>query len=72
MFIRKEKAGQQYTYTGAQIAWKRAVKRAAVRDVHFHDLRAKAITEKELAEGMSQATVLAGHSTEAQTSDYVR
>jgi integrase len=66
------KAGQQYTYSGAQTAWKRAIKRAGVRNVHFHDLRAKAITERESAEGMTQARVLAGHSTEAQTSDYLR
>jgi hypothetical protein len=37
-----------------------------------HDLRAKALTDKEAREGMQQARVMGSHSTEPQTSDYVR
>ena len=39
---------------------------------HFNDLRAKALTDKEAAEGMQQARHMGAHSTEAQTADYVR
>jgi integrase len=70
VFIQKH--GQQYTYSGASTAWKRATKRAGVPNVHFHDWRAKAITEKEAGEDMQQARVMAGHSTEQQTADYLR
>ena len=61
-----------YTYWGASTAWRRAVKRAQVLDCHFHDLRAKALTDKDRAEGMGAARTMGGHSTESQTADYVR
>lgn len=63
---------QPYTYSGASTAWKRAVKRAGVVDVHFHDLRAKALTDKESTQGMQAARTMGAHSTEQQTADYVR
>jgi integrase len=63
---------QPYTYDGASTAWQRAVKRAGVHNCHFNDLRAKALTDKESAEGMQQARRMGAHSTEAQTADYVR
>jgi integrase len=64
--------GQPYTYYGASSAWMRAVKRSGMENCHFHDLRAKAITDKEGAEGMQQARRMGAHSTEGQTADYVR
>ncbi len=64
--------GKAITYSGAISAWKRAVKRAGVRGVHFHDLRAKALTDKDHREGMQAARIMGTHSTEAQTADYVR
>ncbi|MFN7725186.1 MAG: tyrosine-type recombinase/integrase [Rubrivivax sp.] len=63
---------QPYTYSGASTAWKRAVRRAGVANVHFHDLRAKALTDKESREGMQAARTMGAHSTEQQTADYVR
>lgn len=71
-FVFVTQDGQPYTYSGASTAWKRAVKRAGVPDVHFHDLRAKAMTDKEDREGMKAARTMGGHSTEAQTATYVR
>lgn len=64
--------GKAISYSGAISAWRRAVKRAGVRDVHFHDLRAKALTDKERREGMQAARTMGTHATEAQTADYVR
>lgn len=64
--------GTPYTYWGASSAWRRAVKRAGVKGVTFHDLRAKALTDKERREGMQAARVMGSHSTEAQTADYIR
>jgi integrase len=63
---------QPYTYYGASTAWRRAVQRAGVHNCHFNDLRAKALTDKEAAQGMQQARRMGAHSTEAQTADYVR
>jgi integrase len=71
-FVFTTQDGQPYTYSGASSAWKRAVQRAKVKDVHFHDLRAKALTDKDRAEGMDAARTMGGHSTQDQTADYVR
>jgi integrase len=66
------KAGQPYTYWGASTAWRRACERAGIVNLHFHDLRAKALTDTEEAEGMQAARRKGSHTTERQTSDYVR
>lgn len=70
VFTRQD--GHQFTYSGAQTAWKRAVKRAGVRLCMFRDLRAKALTDKEAREGMEGARNMGQHSTDSQTADYVR
>lgn len=64
--------GKPLSYWGASSAWRRAVKRAGVRDVHLHDVRAKALTDTEARGGMQAARVMGAHSTEQQTADYVR
>jgi integrase len=64
--------GQPFTYSGASTAWKRAVKRSGVAPCHFHDIRAKALTDKDGAEGIGEAQRMGGHSTQSQTADYVR
>jgi integrase len=64
--------GKKLSYWGAGSAWKRAVKRAGIKGVHLHDVRAKALTDKEQREGMQAARTMGAHATEAQTADYVR
>lgn len=64
--------GTPLSYWGASSAWRRAVKRAGIKGVHLHDVRAKALTDKEALEGMPAARAMGAHSTEAQTADYVR
>lgn len=63
--------GKPYTYWGASAAWKRAVKRAGIAEVTFHDLRRKAATEVTRKHGIAKARALLGHTTEQQTADYV-
>jgi integrase len=64
--------GQPYTYSALVQAWRRAVTRAGLTDCHFHDLRAKALTDTEERHGMQSARRKGAHSTESQTADYVR
>ncbi|MDO9357907.1 MAG: tyrosine-type recombinase/integrase [Polaromonas sp.] len=66
--------GEPYTYDGASTAWTRARERAKVKNAHFHDLRAKALTDIDGASdrGIGQAQTMGGHSTQTQTADYVR
>lgn len=64
--------GKPLSYSGASSAWKRAVKRAGVRNVHFHDIRAKAVTDVDQVSGRRAARSMGAHSTEGQTADYIR
>ncbi|ACR29189.1 tyrosine-type recombinase/integrase [Burkholderia glumae] len=82
--------GARYTYSGAQTAWKRAIKRARksyegecaakgtepdprfLVGMHFHDLRAKALTDKQRLEGARAAQALAGHTTAEMTAHYTK
>jgi integrase len=64
--------GEPYTYDGVASAWNRSRKRAGVKGCTFHDIKAKALTDKEEREGMRAASAMGQHSTEAQTADYVR
>jgi integrase len=63
---------QRYDYEAFKSAWSRAIERSSVKGLHFNDLRAKALTDKEEREGMQQARRMGAHSTESQTADYVR
>lgn len=71
-FVFTKLDGQPYTYFGASTAWIRARKRAGVKNAHFHDLRAKALTDLDERSGIGHAQRMGGHSTQAQTADYVR
>lgn len=64
--------GRPYTYDGASTAWTRARDRAGIKNAHFHDIRAKALTDLETRGGIRHAQKMGGHSTESQTADYVR
>jgi integrase len=63
---------QRYDYEAFKSAWSRAVKRSGVKGLHFHDLRAKALTDKDESHGMQEAQRMGTHSTEGQTRDYIR
>lgn len=64
-----------YTYDGYAAMFKRTVKRALVRGLvtesfTIHDLRAKALTDADLAGRDAQK--LAGHANRKQTEDYIK
>lgn len=64
------RVGKQYTYDGFDSMWQRAKKKTEVKDFHFHDIRAKALTDAKRS-GLD-AQMLAGHATEAMTAHYVK
>jgi integrase len=71
-FVITSQEAQRYEYQAFRTAWWRAVKRAGIKDLHFHDLRAKAITDTEERHGMQAARRKGAHSTEQQTATYTR
>lgn len=70
LYLFTTREGKPYTYDGISSMFKRAVAKAQLKDFHFHDIRAKAITDAKRA-GLD-AQGLAGHATETMTAHYVK
>jgi integrase len=64
--------GQPYTVSGFNSIWRRLVKRSGVQDVHFHDIRAKSITDAKRLGGLDYAQALAGHESRNTTEGYIK
>jgi integrase len=62
--------GTPYTYDGFKSIWQRVVDKAEIENIHFHDIRAKALTDaKRLG---YDAQVLAGHEHSSTTDRYIK
>ena len=70
MYLFANKTGQKYTYDGFASMFFRSVAKAKVEDFHFHDIRAKSLTDAR-RDGQD-AQGLAGHTTEAMTAKYIK
>lgn len=70
VYILAKKNGQPYSYYGFVSIFRRACERAQVNDVHFHDIRAKAVTDWKNAGGDPQALSL--HGSRSQAEAYVK
>lgn len=64
--------GKPLSYSGAASAWRRARARAGVKACTFHDIRAKALSDKDRREGRKAAMSMSQHTTEAQLAAYLR
>lgn len=71
-FVLTNQEAQQLLYDTFSTAWWRACDRAGIKGLHFHDLKAKALTDEEELRGLEAARKKGAHSTTKQTSDYVR
>ncbi|RMD79710.1 MAG: hypothetical protein D6809_02965 [Gammaproteobacteria bacterium] len=72
MYLFATRDGTPYTVGGWNSAWRRLVARSGVEDVHFHDLRAKALTDAAREGGRDYAQALAGHADVSMTEAYIR
>jgi integrase len=70
MFLFTTREGKPSAYEGISSMFKRSVKKAGIEDFHFHDIRAKALTDANRAGQNAQS--LAGHATEAMTAHYIK
>ena len=66
------RTGQPYTVSGFDSYWRRIVQRSELEDVHFHDIRAKALTDAKRDGGLDYAQALAGHESRNTTESYVK
>lgn len=64
--------GRPFSLWGWDTRWQRLVRRAGVADVHFHDLRARALTDAHAAHGRDYAQALAAHVSGQTTELYIR
>lgn len=62
---------QRYDYEAFKSTWARTIERSGVKGLHYHDLHAKALTDKEESHDMQEANCMSTHSTEGRTADYV-
>ena len=61
-----------YTVSGFDSIWRRLVQRSGLKDVPFHDIRAKALTDAKRDGGLDYAQALAGHESRNTTGGYVK
>ena len=66
------RTGAPHSTSGFNSMWRRLKVRADLMDIHFHDLRAKAVTDAKRSHGRDFAQALAGHASGAMTDAYVR
>lgn len=71
-FVATNQNAQRLKYSTFATAYWRACDRAGIKGLHFHDVKAKALTDTAEDHGMKAAQTKGAHSTEKQTSDYVR
>lgn len=64
--------GQPISITAFNSAWRRIRDRAGLPDIHFHDIRAKAITDAKNSHGLDYAQALGGHQNQGQTEAYIK
>lgn len=73
LYLFSTQKGRLYTYANFYASWKKVVAATGLRGVHFHDLRAKALTDTKTKTGSTgEAQLLAGHMAEATTERYVK
>jgi len=66
--------GQPLSVAGLDKAWTKIKRRAGLADadIHFHDLRAKSLTDAKEKGGIDYAKLLAGHASVVMTERYVK
>jgi integrase len=64
------KRGQRFTYWGFKSAWYKLIGDLEIENIHFHDLRGKALTDTKKAGGDAQT--LGGNKSSSATDGYIR
>ncbi|MBF0133859.1 MAG: tyrosine-type recombinase/integrase [Magnetococcales bacterium] len=70
LFLFHGRGGKPYTYCGISSMFRRAVIKSGIKDFHFHDIRAKSLTDLDRSGGKAQQ--LAGHKSPEMTQHYIK
>lgn len=71
VFLTKRRR-KRWTASGLDTMWGRLCEKCAIEDLHWHDLRAWAITMVDRTRGRDAAAEFAGHASKATTDIYLR
>jgi integrase len=74
LYVFASRDGTPYSVSGFNSIWRRLKERAGLgdADVHFHDIRAKSLTDAKEKGGIDYAKLLAGHASVVMTERYIR
>ncbi|MEE9492203.1 MAG: tyrosine-type recombinase/integrase [Gammaproteobacteria bacterium] len=64
--------GKQRTISGFNSSWRRLKEKTGITDIHFHDIRAKTLTDAKRLKGIEYAQDLGNHNSVETTESYVK
>ena len=71
VFVFTNNKGQQITETGFNSSWRRLRTKCNLENLHFHDIRGKALVVAKQKRGIDYAQDLGGHDNRSQTEAYI-
>ncbi len=72
MHLFSTRSGKPYTTSGFDSVWQRIVKKSGLKNLHFHDIRAKSLTDASRLHGKDHAQAMAGHASVTMTERYIK
>ena len=72
MYLFATRNGTPHTTSGFNSAWRRLKSKVGISDVHFHDIRAKALTDAKRKAGSDYAQALGNHTSVETTENYIK
>ena len=72
MYLFATQDGTPHSTSGFNSAWKRLKNKVGLSDIHFHDIRAKALTDAKRMAGSDYAQALGNHASVETTEIYIK
>jgi integrase len=72
MYLFATRDGTPHTVSGFNSAWRRLKEKCDLDDLHFHDIRAKSLTDAKRKLGSDYAQSLGNHASVETTEGYVK
>ena len=72
MYLFATKDGTPHSTSGFNSAWRRLKNKVGLGDIHFHDIRAKALTDAKRMAGSDYAQALGNHASVETTETYIK